>query len=825
MTHFIGIDLGTTNSAICLYDGRETRVLKSPEQSDVTPSAICVDRRGRRYYGRRAYELAPVNATNSATLFKRYMGTSKQFTFEATGETLTPEECSAEILRVLFGYLPEEIRSDPDIATVITVPAAFNQGKKDATLEAARLAGIGRVMLMQEPVAAVMSVMKQDDGEKLFLVYDLGGGTFDISAAQCTGRRVSLLAQGGKEMCGGRDWDRAIYTQVVEPWLRQRFNLPADQANPDLQRIRRLALLAVEQAKIELSSAPDSAIRMDEERMNVVDLDGREVYLDIPLTRTGLDALIRPQIDETVEVTRETLAAAGLSCKDVGQIVFVGGPSAYAPLREKVSEALGIPQGTAVNPMTAVAEGAAIYGESVDWADARHGRKASVEGIAGQRVSVNYEARTTGDSGRVAIMVKGGGEVSAELTSLDTGWLSGRVTVSGRGILHAPLTRMGENAFRLDIYDAGGALLPLEEDRVVITRTLASVETIPASHAIAVKALDGVGGRPVPVYLVEKNEALPKRGSVTFHAGEKLVAGSSGALVFSLWEGEIREPIEDNRYIGTFRIPGSSFYSGVIPVGAELICEYEMSESGTLHLGVSIPCVGVSLAETNFYSRKEGQLDLEDASGLLRQSNALLDRVAMLRLKVNDAELLRLRQSLLDVRQVFEKEDDPETIQQAANELVDGRRRLARLRKRHAREVRKMDMDLYARLFEEVRGHASPDEVARYETLMELAALARDRDSSEFETLFEDLGHLIGSVQWRDDDNIASRFRNLTADPAAFEDRALFDRLKARGATHLENKNYGELRYVVSQLYAARSKPRQVDSDDGMFDDVNVIRS
>ena len=825
MTHIIGIDLGTTNSAICMYDGRETCVLKSPEQSDVTPSAICVDRRGRRYYGRRAYELAPVNATNSATLFKRYMGTSKRFSFEATGETLTPEECSAEILRVLFGYLPEGMRADPEIATVITVPAAFNQVKKDATLEAARLAGIGRVMLMQEPVAAVMSVMKRDDGEKLFLVYDLGGGTFDISVAQCSGRRVSLLAQGGKEMCGGRDWDRAIYSQLVQPWLRQRFNLPTDPSHPDLQRIRRLALLAVEQAKIELSSMPDSAIRMDEDRMGVVDLDGREVYLDIPLTRAQLDELIRPQIDETVAVTRETLATAGLGCRDVEQIVFIGGPSCYAPLREKVSAALDIPQGVAVNPMTAVAEGAAIYGESVDWSDARHGRKPAVEGISGRSVTVNYGARTADGSGRVAILVEGGGEVFAELTSLDTGWVSGRVPVAGRGILRAPLARRGENAFRLDIYDADGALLPLEHDRIVITRTLASVETIPASHAIAVKALDRVGGQPVPVYLVEKNESLPKRGSVTFHAGEKLVAGSSGALVFSLWEGEIRQPIEDNRYIGTFRIPGSSFYSGVIPVGAELICEYEMSESGTLHLGVSIPCVGVSLTETNFYSRREGQLDLEDAAGMLRECNGLLDRVNRLRVKVNDPELLRLRKELIGARQVLEAEDDPEAIQQAANELVESRRQLARLRRQHAREVRKMDLDLYAKLFEEVRQHASPEEAARYDTLMELATLARDRDSSEFETLYDELNHLIGGVQWRSDDNIAVRFRNLTSDPTAFEDRALFDRLRAQGATHLENGNYTELRYVVSQLYSARSKPQQDRSDEDMFGDVNVIRS
>lgn len=130
MKHYIGIDLGTTNSAICSYDGQNVRVWKSPDQNDVTPSAIFVDKRGNRYYGRRAYEMAPTNEENSATLFKRYMGTSTKFNLKAANLSLTPEECSAEILKVLYGYLPEEIRNNSDTATVITVPAAFNQTKK-----------------------------------------------------------------------------------------------------------------------------------------------------------------------------------------------------------------------------------------------------------------------------------------------------------------------------------------------------------------------------------------------------------------------------------------------------------------------------------------------------------------------------------------------------------------------------------------------------------------------------------------------------------------------------------------------------------------------
>ena len=136
MKHYVGIDLGTTNSAICVYDGTETKIYKSPEQTDVTPSAIYVDKRGHRFYGSKALSLAAGNQDNSATLFKRYMGTNKVFRLgsESEGEGQSPVECSAELLRYLYSYLPEEIREDPETVTVITVPAAFNQMKKDATL-------------------------------------------------------------------------------------------------------------------------------------------------------------------------------------------------------------------------------------------------------------------------------------------------------------------------------------------------------------------------------------------------------------------------------------------------------------------------------------------------------------------------------------------------------------------------------------------------------------------------------------------------------------------------------------------------------------------
>ena len=239
---YIGIDLGTTNSAICSYDGEVVQLYKSPEQHDVTPSAIFIDRRGNKYVGSRAYNNAARNPDNAATLFKRLMGTSTPIKLPAVDVVLTPEDCSAEILRVLFGYLPEEIRGNGDTGTVITVPAAFNQMQKDATMSAADSAGIGQVALMQEPVAAVMSVMQQRKSDGIFVVYDIGGGTLDVAIAESIAGRVNLLAHGGIAMCGGRDFDRVLFDSVIKPWLFENFSLPDDIAvNAKYKSLLRMA--------------------------------------------------------------------------------------------------------------------------------------------------------------------------------------------------------------------------------------------------------------------------------------------------------------------------------------------------------------------------------------------------------------------------------------------------------------------------------------------------------------------------------------------------------------------------------------------------------
>jgi molecular chaperone DnaK len=546
--NYVGIDLGTTNSAICSYDGSEIHIWKTPgEQKDVTPSAILFSRRGQKYLGDRAYNSAPWQHENAALLFKRLMGTSTPISLSGAGLTMTPEECSAEILKLLYGYLHEEMRNDPDVGTVITVPAAFNLMQKDATMQAAKMAGIGKVALMQEPVAAVMSVMRARNTDGMFLIYDIGGGTLDIAIAENTGSRVNLLAHGGIAMCGGRDFDRLIMDNIVKPWLIENFDLPENfSADPNFERHKRVAIWATEKAKIELSAKEDTIIFLDETEMRCKDLAGADMYLEVPLSRDKLDQLIADKVDETIEAARETLNKAGLTPHDLERIVFVGGPSNYKHLRDKVAFELGIPGSLDVNPMTAVAEGASLFAESIDWSTQHHSRKnvrGQISSGSDLGLSFNFTARTPDIKAKIAVQLKGTVPPSTEfqIDSIDTGWTSGRLPLKHGEIVDLMLTKNGENTFKIFVFDSVGGPITLEQDKIIITRTAVTPDAIPATYSIFLEVLDKLGGSRGADFLVKAGENLPVKGKRIYKAAESLKAGSTGSLSFKLYgKGESR---------------------------------------------------------------------------------------------------------------------------------------------------------------------------------------------------------------------------------------------------------------------------------------------
>jgi len=828
MKHYVGIDLGTTNSAVSTFDGEGIRIFKDTEQNDVTPSAIFIDRRGNKFVGKRAYDNAARSPDNAATGFKRFMGTKTPVKLAAVGAVMTPEECSAEILQVLYAYLPEEVRNDPDTGTVITVPAAFNQMQKDATKSAAESAGLGKVALMQEPVAAVMSVMRKRKSDGIFLVFDLGGGTLDVAIAQSTSGRVSLLAHGGIAMCGGRDFDRMLMDNIVSPWLRKQFDLPDDFiADKQYKTLRSMAMWATEKAKIALSTKDEAVISMDDTELRVKDRAGDDIYLDIPLTKAQLNELIAEMLDKAIAATRETIEKAGLSPHAIERMVFVGGPTQYPPLREKVSFELGIPFSNDVNPMTAVSEGAAVFAESIDWSSESRGRKSARGTIAASgtlNIGFNFVSRTTDTKAR--IVVKVGGTVlegsTFQIDSVDVGTNSGKIPLKDGAFYEATLARPGENKFKIYVFDPSGGPIRISENIISIIRTSAQIDAIPASHSIGVEAREKLGGPFVLDYLVKEGDSLPKKGQRTYRSDIALKAGAAEAIIFKLWEGDIEDPIQDNQYIGTFEIRGSNFSQGVIPKGAELNMEYEVLDSGNIVINVTVPCIqGNFESGRTFYTREVGELDYSNVSKRIEaEAEDIGRRIDAVAGKVEDPRLDQARERLSRAESQ-KSAADPETAGHALADIQEAKKLLAMARKSNLKAMRQMDLDSCVSFFNErVRDFARPIEAATVDKLVITARSCIESNKSDFESHLRDLRGRNWEIMFRQDWFVIDRFKWMEQSPHLFLDAAEFASLCAVGKDALNEGDIDKLRLVVDHMETVRIR---TGVDDRILSGANIL--
>lgn len=810
---FIGIDLGTTNSAITSFDGKNTRVWKSPEQNDVTPSVIYIAKRGGRFYGKKAYDNAPLNPENTAQLFKRLMGSSTKI--KVADIEMTPEECSAEILRTLFGYLPEDVRNDKKTGTVITVPAAFNQMQKNATKEAAFSAGINKVALIQEPVAAIMSVAKQQNINGLFVVYDFGGGTFDVSIAERAGNKINLLTNDGIAFCGGRDFDKLLLDNIVVPWLKNNFNLPEGfRINEKYAKLIRMATWATEQAKIELSAKETASVQLDESVIRCSDESGNEIYLDVPLSREQYNNLIFPKIDETIEKTREVISNVSLKPEDINYVVFVGGPTQYKPLRDRVSQQLGIAPSTDVNPMTAVSEGAAIYAESVDFEIAKGGQKADKGIIKVQSFGLEfrYNARTSSDKAKIAVVFKNADKLNFVFKSQNTGWTSGKLTLSSGSIVTVDLTEMGENSFSVQCFDENGTEVKLPESNITIAKTLINIGKIPCAHSVGVELEDPVTGKPILDYLIKKDDLLPKSGTVKYKTTKRISAGSNDSISFKLWEGEIADPVEYNRFIGEISISGNSFEYGIIPVGSEIVCDYTFSDSGNIETKVTVPSVGITETKDS-YDRLSGQIDFNnDDTKIVSEAQSVLEKIEELSENIFDE---KLDEAAIKIRSYLDRSDDldAEDLQTLFEITQTGKGVVASFMRENKAIVWQQDLDSAMDGFSDLESNAAEAQKNMIYKLQDNIQRAIDANSPTAEKLLAQLHDAIAKVAFNNDDIFYAIFASMAQNPQEFTNQALFNQLVKQGCQCIQSKDINGLKSVLQRMIQIRIPQEGSDVD------------
>ena len=350
MSKIIGIDLGTTNSCVAVMEGGKATVIPNAEGARTTPSVVAFTKNGERLVGEPAKRQAVTNADNTVASIKRKMGTDDGPVIE--GKKYSPQQISAMILQKLKAdaeaYLGEKVTE-----AVITVPAYFNDAQRQATKDAGRIAGLDVKRIINEPTAAALAYGLDNEKEQKIMVYDLGGGTFDVSIIEIGDGVIEVLATNGDTHLGGDDFDSRIMNWMISEFkAREGVDLSGDKMA--MQRLKD----AAEKAKKELSASTTTNINLP---FITATSDGPK-HLDMDLSRAKFEELISDLIEKTAIPVQNAMKDAGLANADLGKVLLVGGSTRVPVVQEKVRQLTGHEPSKSLNPDECVAEGAAIQG-------------------------------------------------------------------------------------------------------------------------------------------------------------------------------------------------------------------------------------------------------------------------------------------------------------------------------------------------------------------------------------------------------------------------------------------------------------------------------
>ncbi len=351
MAKIIGIDLGTTNSCVAVFEGGEPSVIPNPEGARTTPSVVAFSKTGERMVGQVAKRQSITNPDRTVMSIKRDMGTNKKVTID--DKTYTPQEISAMILQKLKADA-EAYLGQPVSQAVITVPAYFSDAQRQATKDAGKIAGLEVLRIINEPTAAALAYGADQDKDQKVMIYDLGGGTFDVSILEISDDGVfEVLATAGNNKLGGDDFDQRIIDWIADTF-KQENGIDLREDKMALQRLKE----AAEKAKIELSGVASSNINLP---FITADATGPK-HFDATLTRAKFNELTADLVQKTIDPTKQALADAGLSASQIDKVLLVGGSTRIPAVQEAIKNYTGKEPFKGINPDECVAIGAAIQG-------------------------------------------------------------------------------------------------------------------------------------------------------------------------------------------------------------------------------------------------------------------------------------------------------------------------------------------------------------------------------------------------------------------------------------------------------------------------------
>ena len=682
-----GIDLGTTNSAICRMEKGQPVIKKIEVTDDTMPSCVFFNRRGGTVVGASAYRSMKsdkksatkswkIEGSNTYVEFKRTMGTDKVYhskNMEDKGlkADYTSEELSAEVLKALKSFVTDEtFRS-----VVITVPAKFTVNQKTATKQAAKLAGFEHCELLQEPIAASMAYgLSSDQKNGYWMVFDFGGGTFDAALLKVEDGIMQVFDTEGDNYLGGKNLDYAIVDEIIIPYLRENYAVDSILADEKRKEVLRDAMKTyAEDLKNKLSFQDKEDIISNLGELGE-DEEGEEIELDLTVTQEQAFAAMRPLFQKAVDICKTLLERNSMRGSQLDKIILVGGPTHSPLIRQMLREQITENVDTSIDPMTAVASGAALFASTLD-ADVKSD---DVE-VGTIRLNVGYESTSVETTEWVSIQLDKAAtgancpnKVFVELVSSDKTWSSGKTEIDTNGnVVEAHLQEGKANSFSILTYDEQGTALDCFPNEITIIQG-SKVGAAPLPYFIGIEIWDEDKKKLVfqPIEGLEKNKPLPATGALNnLKTTSQLRPGNvSDSLIIPVYQADECEEGTSSKlyeYVANVVIDGGDV-NQLIPEDANVDLTIKADSSEMMTIEAYFPSLDLTITKELKTDKKQS---LDDAKKTIADNFAEAER-NISKLEKQGIDTSDLRSKLQEVKTEDSNNTETKMVLQHQKEVM-----------------------------------------------------------------------------------------------------------------------------------------------------------
>ena len=642
-----GIDLGTTNSCVARTTLSDVVVFQNLDNMNVTPSAVHIDKRGRMFVGRKAYDKLISEPENTAVEFKRFMGIVHSEKFASTGKKMTAVQLSAEILKSIREDVLRQTGS-PLTSAIVTVPASFDTRQCDATTQACKLAGLDNMLLLQEPIAAAIAYgIKPNSKNQFWMVYDFGGGTLDIAIISTFDNRLTVINHEGDNRLGGKNIDTIICEKLLLPKIKEKYRLTENPVS--LEYIKRRLRVFAEIAKKTLSTTQEAIVDIYDIGE---DMDGEFIELSITITREEFDDIISEIVESSISLAKKCLLEADIKATDLSKILLVGGTTLIPLIRERLSDEFSTPLDTSIDPITVVARGAAVYGSTVKVRETAKTTKTTSAKLA---VKIEYPALTAEKSTNIVGKLVNALKHNIKEIRVDnaTGiWTSGWIELinCSKGIFDIDiiLQQNALNFFNLSARDSQGNIIGVENNSFTIRHNENALLTSspPLPHSICIEKIKD--GESTLEVMIKKGTILPAKAIKRFIANKTLSPSSNDFISIKIWEGENRY-LTLNEWIGNVYIKGEMLRCP-IPEGFEIEVTITIDESRRIEISAYVPHIDLVIEDKFMYNCEP--LNLFDTVENMQKELDVLLKMLQINRNLNSNDLLELSELLRKTKEV-----------------------------------------------------------------------------------------------------------------------------------------------------------------------------